>query len=151
MSELGSSSDMPFEIRAVHDVCYPGGDNENQLFGLLPGANCAQSSGVIRGQKPTQIEPYGVVPPYIKNQPSGHMGLDMGSHYPPRAPLYSHTGLRPLCCELCSDNGHFPPVWAYQAGLIIYMHMPHIQKRTGRGINGRGRGAPTSPACPWSI
>ena len=71
------------------------------------------------------------VPPYIQNQPSGHMGLDMGSHYPPRAPLYSHTGLRPLCCELCSDNGHFPPVWAYQAGLIIYMHMPHIQKRTG--------------------
>ena len=87
MSELGSSSDMPFEIRAVHDVCYPGGDNENQLFGLLPGANCAQSSGVIRGQKPTQIEPYGVVPPYIKNQPSGHMGLDISPHYPPGAPL----------------------------------------------------------------
>ena len=86
--------------------------------------------------------------PYIQNQPSGHMGLGVSSHYPPRAPLYSHTGLRPLCCELCSDNGHFPPVWAYQAGLIIYMHMPHIQKRTGRGINGRGVGAPTSPACP---
>ena len=47
-------------------------------------------------------------PPYIRNQPSVHMGLDMSSHYPPRAPLYSDTGLRPLCCELCSDNGHFP-------------------------------------------
>ena len=48
MSELGSSSDMPFEIRAVHDVGYPGGDNENAPFGRLPGANCAQSSGVTR-------------------------------------------------------------------------------------------------------
>ena len=49
MSELGSSSDMPFEIRAVHDVGYPGGDNENPPFGRLPGANCAQSSGVTQG------------------------------------------------------------------------------------------------------
>ena len=48
MSELGSSSDMPFEIRAVHDVGYPGGDNENPPFGRLPGANCAQSSGVTQ-------------------------------------------------------------------------------------------------------
>ena len=48
MSELGSSSDMPFEIRAVHDVGYPGGDNENAPFGRLPGANCAQSSGVTQ-------------------------------------------------------------------------------------------------------
>ena len=39
---------MPFEIRAVHDVGYPGGDNENAPFGRLPGANCAQSSGVTR-------------------------------------------------------------------------------------------------------
>ena len=29
----------------------------------------------------------GVVPPYIQNQPSGHMGLDVSSHYPPGAPL----------------------------------------------------------------
>ena len=40
---------MPFEIRAVHDdVGYPGGDNENAPFGRLPGANCAQSSGVTQ-------------------------------------------------------------------------------------------------------
>ena len=39
---------MPFEIRAVHDVCYPGGDNENPPFGLVPGANCAQSSAVAQ-------------------------------------------------------------------------------------------------------
>ena len=25
--------------------------------------------------------------PYIQNQPSGHMGLDMSQHYPPGAPL----------------------------------------------------------------
>ena len=48
MSELGSSSDMPFEIRAVHDGRDPRGDNENPPFGRLPGANCAQSSGVTQ-------------------------------------------------------------------------------------------------------
>ena len=26
------------------------------------------------------------VPPYIQNQPSGHMGLGVSSHYPPGAP-----------------------------------------------------------------
>ena len=64
MSELGSSSDMPFEIRAVHDVGYPGGDNENAPFGRLPGANCAQSSGV------TQVIFLPIFPPSEKKKSS---------------------------------------------------------------------------------
>ena len=65
MSELGSSSDMPFEIRAVHDVGYPGGDNENAPFGRLPGANCAQSSGV------TQVFCLPISPPSEKKKVAG--------------------------------------------------------------------------------
>jgi len=65
MSELGSSSDMPFEIRAVHDVGYPGGDNENAPFGRLPGANCAQSSGV------TQVIFLPIFPPSEKKKVAG--------------------------------------------------------------------------------
>ena len=65
MSELGSSSDMPFEIRAVHDVGYPGGDNENPPFGRLPGANCAQSSGV------TQVIFLPISPPSEKKKVAG--------------------------------------------------------------------------------
>ena len=89
------------------------------------------------------------VPPYIQNQPSGHMGLDMGSHYPPRAPLYSHTGLRPLCYELCSDNGHFPPVWAYQAGLTnnIYAYATHT-KTHREGYKWPGGGGTHLPCLP---
>ena len=47
-TSLWSRPYMPFEIRTVHDACYPGGDNENPPFGLLPGANCAQSSAVAQ-------------------------------------------------------------------------------------------------------
>ena len=65
MSELGSSSDMPFEIRAVHDAGYPGGDNENAPFGRLPGANCAQSSGV------TQVIFLPIFPPSEKKKAAG--------------------------------------------------------------------------------
>ena len=65
MSELGASSDMPFEIRAVHDVGYPGGDNENAPFGRLPGANCAQSSGV------TQVIFLPISPPSEKKKVAG--------------------------------------------------------------------------------
>ena len=57
------------------------------------------------------------------------MGLDMSSHYPPRAPFYSHTGLRPLCCELCPDNGHFPPVWVYQADRVALGVPLYIQNQ----------------------
>ena len=64
MSELGSSPDMPFEIRAVHDVGYPGGDNENPPFGRLLGANCAQSSGV------TQVFCLPISPPSEKKKSS---------------------------------------------------------------------------------
>ena len=65
MSELGSSSDMPFEIRAVHDVGYPGGDNENPPFGLLPGANCAQSSAFA------QVSFLPISPPSEKKKVAG--------------------------------------------------------------------------------
>ena len=67
------------------------------------------------------------VPSYIQNQPSGHMGLDMSSHYPPGAPLYSQIGLLPLCYELCADNGHLSPVWVYQAGPVALGVPPHSQ------------------------
>ena len=56
---------MPFEIRAVHDVGYPGGDNENPPFGRLPGANCAQSSGV------TQVIFLPISPPSEKKKVAG--------------------------------------------------------------------------------
>ena len=56
---------MPFEIRAVHDACYPGGDNENPPFGRLPGANCAQSSGV------TQVIFLPISPPSEKKKVAG--------------------------------------------------------------------------------
>ena len=56
---------MPFEIRAVHDVGYPGGDNENAPFGRLPGANCAQSSGV------TQVIFLPISPPSEKKKVAG--------------------------------------------------------------------------------
>ena len=56
---------MPFEIRAVHDVGYPGGDNENPPFGRLPGANCAQSSGV------TQVFCLPISPPSGKKKVAG--------------------------------------------------------------------------------
>ena len=69
MSELGSSSDMPFEIRAVHDVGYPGGDNENAPFGRLPGANCAQSSGV------TQVIFLPIFPPSVRKKKSSRLVL----------------------------------------------------------------------------
>ena len=35
MSELGSSSDMPFEIRAVHDVGYPGVTTRTRRSGVF--------------------------------------------------------------------------------------------------------------------
>ena len=38
-------------------------------------------------RKPALLAPYGVVPPYIQNQPKGHIRLDMSSHHPPGAPL----------------------------------------------------------------
>ena len=56
---------MPFDIRAVHDVGYPGGDNENPPFGRLPGANCAQSSGV------TQVIFLPISPPSEKKKVAG--------------------------------------------------------------------------------
>ena len=56
---------MPFEIRAVHDVGYPGGDNENAPFGRLPGANCAQSSGV------TQVIFFAYFPTFRKKKVAG--------------------------------------------------------------------------------
>ena len=73
MSELGSSSDMPFEIRAVHDACYPGGDNENPPFGLLPGANCARSSTV------SQVSFSPISPPSEKKKVAGSFSAVLAS------------------------------------------------------------------------
>ena len=64
---------MPFEIRAVHDVCYPGGDNETPPFGLVPGANCAQSSAVA------QVSFSPISPPSEKKKAAGSFSAILAS------------------------------------------------------------------------
>ena len=109
MSELGSSSDISFQILAVHDVHYLSLRRKNPPFGLLLGANCAQRSGVSCVSLAHPFCPKlgckWEVPPYIQNQPSVHMVLDVSSHHPPGAPLPPTS--RPIAWLWRYKNRHF--------------------------------------------